>query len=52
MPKVTARRPKRTKAEVEKEFSKIVDEAEAQKELSNPKLDEAARLDEEERGHR
>jgi hypothetical protein len=43
MPKVTAR-PKRSKAEIDKEFSKISEEAALQKELANPKSEETARL--------
>jgi len=44
MAKVTASRPKRSKAEVEKEFSKITQEAEERKESSNPKAEELARV--------
>ena len=45
MPKVTAR-PKRSRAEIDKEFSKISEEAALQKELANPKTEEPARLHE------
>ena len=44
MAKVTASRPKRSKAEVEKEFSKITQETEERKESSNPKAEELARV--------
>jgi hypothetical protein len=44
MPKVTASRSRRSKVEVDKEFSKIKEETAAQKELSSPKAEEVARL--------
>lgn len=48
MPKVTTRRPKRSKAEVEKEFSNIVEEVTEQRDASNPKAEESARMRESE----
>jgi hypothetical protein len=44
MPKVTTSRPKRSRAEVDKEFSKIAEEAAERQATSNPKAEELARL--------
>lgn len=44
MPKVTPSRAKRSKADVEKEFTKIADETALQKEAGSTKADELARL--------
>ncbi len=44
MPKVTASRPKRTKPEIEKEYSKIAEEVSAQQESANPKAEELSKL--------
>jgi hypothetical protein len=44
MAKVTASRPKRSKAEVDKEFSKIAQEAVQGQESANPKTEELSRI--------
>jgi hypothetical protein len=44
MAKVTPSRPKRSKAEVDKEFSKITQEAAERQETTNPKAEELSRL--------
>jgi colicin import membrane protein len=44
MPKVTTSRPKRTKPEIEKEYSKIAEEVSARQESANPKDEELAKL--------
>jgi hypothetical protein len=44
MPKAVISRARRSKAEVEKEFSKVVDEAAEQKENTDSKTQELARL--------
>lgn len=48
MPKITTRPTRRSKAEIEKEFSQIAQEVETQKKSASPKADEAARASEEE----
>ncbi len=48
MPKITTRPTRRSKAEIEKEFSQIAQEVETQKKGASPKADEAARASEEE----
>jgi len=44
MARVTPSRARRSKAEVQKDFSKLVDEVEQQKETASPKADELSRL--------
>lgn len=48
MPRMTARPTRRSKAEMEKEFSQIAQEVETQKKSASPKAEEAARASEEE----
>lgn len=44
MAKVTTSRPRRSKPEIEKEFSRIAEEASAQQESANPKAEELMKL--------
>lgn len=48
MPKVPASRTRRSKAEVEKEFEKIAEEAASRQEASNPKIEERSKVREQE----
>ncbi len=44
MPRVAPSRARRSKPEIEKEFSKIAEEQEHQREIANPKAEELARV--------
>ena len=48
MPKVPASRTRRSKAEVEKEFEKIAEDAAKRHEASNPKIEELSKVREQE----